>query len=197
MRVSLSAILERAPGLALLWTRRSEPKLAAPAPSEAELAFALELAATAPDHRSLTPYRVIALWPDGAEGIVEHLERERPDDAARARVTLSRAPLFLVVVFHPVHGARTPLEEQRDAAAAATGYLLLALWGLGYSSMWRTGRLARDPLVAEHLGLDTDEQIIALVGVGTSLGVALHPRDRRPTLTHLGSARSQETLGQA
>lgn len=178
-------------------TRRSEPKLAPPAPSAAELAFAIEMAATAPDHRSLTPYRMVAIWPDAAAAIVADIELERPDDAARARVSFSRAPLFVAVIASPDAAARTSVEEQRDAAVVATGYLLLALRALGYGSMWRTGRLARDPVLASALELAVHERIVALVGVGTSLGLPTHPRSRKPRLEQLGSADSQETFGLA
>lgn len=178
-------------------TRRSEPKLATPAPSAAELAFAIEAAATAPDHRSLTPYRMVAIWPDAAGAIISAIELERPADAERARVSFSRAPLFVAVIASPDSNARTSIEEQRDAAVLVTGYLLLALRALGYGSMWRTGRLVHDPVLADALELAEHERIVALVGVGTSLGLPPHPRERRPRFTQLGSADSQETFGQA
>jgi nitroreductase len=176
----------RVPGLALMLARRSEAKLGEPAPSVAELEFALQLAATAPDHRQVTPYRAVVLWPDVLTELVERIERTRPEDAERARITVQRAPVFVVMVFSPDTANRTRVEEQRDAAAAATSYLLLALAGLGYGSMWRTGRLASDPELANLVELADHEQVIALVGVGSSLGIPAHPRARRAAVRHLG-----------
>jgi len=195
--LTLAELATHAPGLALIASRRSEPRLGPPAPSPEELALAVELAGTAPDHRELTPYRMVAIWPDAARALVARIASERAEDAERARVGLSRAPLFVVVVASLDPTARTSLAEQRDAAAVATGYLLLALAGLGYGSMWRTGRLARDPSLGELVGLAPEEQVIALVGVGTSLGLPADPRARHPRLEHRGSPNSQESLGMA
>jgi nitroreductase len=56
--------------------------------------------------------------------------------------------------------------ENICAAAAATENLLLAAHAIGLGAKWRTGEWARDAMVKEFLGFDSDQTIIGFIYVG-------------------------------
>lgn len=131
--------------------RRSVKKLRAPGPSEAELAELLELAATAPDHGGLSPWRFTPLSGAALEAF--------PLDAGSS-------PTVVVVGVEP-QGDKIPAEEQAAATAAASQLLLLAADAMGYGAMWRTGSAAYDRKVAAAAGLSDRGRIVAFIHLGT------------------------------
>jgi len=46
----------------------------------------------------------------------------------------------------------------------------LSLNALGYSAIWRTGKLAFNPFISTELGLNMDQEILGYLYVGTSDG---------------------------
>jgi len=131
--------------------RRSVKKLQAPAPSASQVAELLELAATAPDHGGLSPWRFTVLEGPALEAF--------PLDAGSS-------PMVVVVGVEP-QGDKIRAEEQTAAVAAATQLLLLAADSMGYGAMWRTGSAAYDPAVARAAGLSPTGRIVAFVHLGT------------------------------
>jgi len=131
--------------------RRSVKKLRAPGPSEAEIAQLLELAATAPDHGGLSPWRFTVLSGASLESF--------PLDAGSS-------PTVVVVGVEP-QGDKIPAEEQAAATAAASQLLLLAADAMGYGAMWRTGSAAYDRSVASAAGLSAKGRIVAFIHLGT------------------------------
>lgn len=134
--------------------RRSVKKLRAPGPSAAELAELLELAATAPDHGGLSPWRFTVLSGPTLEAF--------PLDAGST-------PTVVVVGLEP-QGDKIPVDEQAAAVAAASQLLLLAADAMGYGAMWRTGSAAHDPAVATAAGLSSAGRIVAFIHLGTPDG---------------------------
>ncbi|MHB1140101.1 MAG: nitroreductase family protein [Microthrixaceae bacterium] len=131
--------------------RRSVKQLRAPAPSDAEVAELLELAATAPDHGGLSPWRFRVLH--GAELTAFPLDA-------------GSSPMVVVVGAEP-QGEKIRVEEQLAAVAAAAQLLLLAADAMGYGAMWRTGSAAYDPEVARAAGLGPAGRIVAFIHLGT------------------------------
>jgi nitroreductase len=131
--------------------RRSVKKLRAPGPSAAEVAELLELAATAPDHGGLSPWRFTVLSGPALESF--------PLDAGSS-------PTVVVVGVEP-QGDKIPVEEQAAATAAASQLLLLAADAMGYGAMWRTGSAAYDRAVASAAGLSEKGRIVAFIHLGT------------------------------
>ena len=160
-------------------TRRSYGRLTEPAPTDGELRTILEVAAAAPDHGELKPFRFTILRGTGKEAFGEVLEeayRRRcagtgaepvPAKAQKERTKLGRAPLVIVVSAARQPSDTIPWVDQRDAAVAATGHVLLAAHALGYGAMWRTGSPCEDGYVKQALGLDDDDAVIGFVYVGT------------------------------
>ncbi len=164
--------------------RRSVGRLDEPAPRGDDLDAILAAAAAAPDHGELRPFRFVVLDGDAKDAFGAVLERayllrcERagtePDPAAREkeRTKLDRAPLVLVVAAVRQPSEKIPWEEQLAASAAAAQNALIAATALGYGSMWRTGDVARDPVVKAALGLGEDDAVVGFLYLGTGEPIA-------------------------
>ncbi len=168
----MSDVLQR------LQTRNSAPRLVAPAPSREQLDELLQAALRAPDHAWLRPWRFIAIEGERRDDFGEVLERclLRRDPAAdpsareKARQAPLRAPLVLVVIARLQEHPKVPPEEQRLSAGCAAHAILLAAEALGYAGIWRTGNAAFDPYVGSALGLESNEEVVAFLYLGTRDG---------------------------
>jgi nitroreductase len=76
--------------------------------------------------------------------------------------------IILVSTFkdHP----KVPGIEQKLSTAASAQNILLSLSALGYSAIWRTGKLAFNPYVASKLNLGDNQEILGYIYVGTAEG---------------------------
>ncbi|WP_336319923.1 nitroreductase [Streptomyces lavendofoliae] len=155
-------------------SRRSEHRLAEPAPCDQEFAYLLRAAATAPDRGDLRPWRLILVREKGRAA----LERCFADACAesgswRGRVEeMRRAPLLATVVFSPVRhgtglGGPVPEWEQLAATSAMVSSLVLLLHARGFGSVWRTGEFTGSERVRRTLGLRGDERLLGWLCVGT------------------------------
>ena len=164
--------------LDLLLTRESALKLDAPAPSEAELDTMFQSAARAPDHGRLRPWRFVVIEGDKRARFGELMAdamRNRVPDASeemhdRERAKPMRAPTIVVAAARVQKGHRIPEFEQIAAAAAAAQNIMLAAHAMGYGAMWKTGEPAYDPVVKTALGLNTDDEIMGFLYLGTNVG---------------------------
>ncbi len=159
--------------LAFLALRRSASAvtLAAPAPSHAELAELLRLAARVPDHGKLAPWRFIVLEGKAKTAFAATLETlaadtPEPDKARGALAKLRCPPLAVVVVSRHIEG-KIPEWEQRLSAGAVAMTLLNAAQAMGYGANWITDWYAFDPRVDALLGLGEGEKIAGYVYLGT------------------------------
>ncbi len=159
--------------LALLAQRRSSSPqhLAAPGPSGDELKDLLRLAARAPDHGKLFPWRFIVL--KGAAKAVladrfEVLAKERPDAEKASGVLFKlRAPPLAVVVVSRAKDSHIPGWEQRLSAGAVCQNLVLAATAMGYGANWITDWYSYEPRAAAILGLTPEETIAGVILLGT------------------------------
>lgn len=155
-------------------SRRSQPKLAAPAPDDAVLARVLEAAGQAPDHRLLRPWRYLVIRGEAlttlGEVFVRAVSAVDPARAAleadRLRGMPQRAPLIIVAVLSAREHPGVPDWEQWLSLGAGIQNLLLALHAEGFAGMWRTGEMARAAVVDQALGLAPGERIGGFVYVG-------------------------------
>lgn len=163
--------------LNLIKTRASTPKLGLPAPSRAQMDEALVCAQRAPDHGRLRPWRFHVLMGDDlvklGELFVQAARLDNPaleeSQADRLRGMPLRAPMMVVVSCKAVTGHKVPVWEQQVAVGCAAQNLQLALHGMGFGCMWRTGDMASDPFVKARFGLDEPDQIVGYLYVGTPL----------------------------
>lgn len=144
----------------LLLTRRSGKArdLAAPGPSEAELATILQAAARVPDHGKLAPWRFVVIRDRAAFAqLLERLYRADKPFAGRLEIEAlhqfaNQAPTC-VALFSLPRESHIPLWEQLLSAGAVAQNLLLATHALGYAGNWLSGAPATMPGIAEALGV--------------------------------------------
>lgn len=159
-------------------TRVSQGKLTEPAPDAAALDKAFACALRAPDHRVLRPWRYLVLRGDAlrqlGEVFVDAMRAANPGldatEVERLRKMPLRAPLIVVAVTVHKQDPKVPDEELLLSTGAAVQNFMLALHDQGFATMWRTGPLAKAPLVRAALGLNGQESIAGFLYAGTAAG---------------------------
>lgn len=169
-----------------LKTRRSvKPRdMNGTGPSAAELETILTIGSRVPDHGKIAPWRFIVFEGDArkrASGIIaEIFARKNADaseqDIAKARDSLTEAPLVIAVVSSPKSHPKVPPWEQQLSAGASALNIVTAATALGYGANWLTGWFAYDRDVMENLGLTPDERFVGFIHIGKSD----RPKDDRP-----------------
>jgi len=148
--------------------------LVEPGPGPDELARMAQVALRAPDHDSLTPFRLAVVRGDAREQLAEVFAQAARDagkdetdvalDAERAR----RAPVTVAVIAridmgHPM----VPAHEQWMAVGGALANFLNAAHLMGYAGKMLSGRKARDPrVIASFCG--PGETLVGWVSLGTA-----------------------------
>jgi len=160
--------------LAFLARRRSGSALTLtePGPTPGELDTLLRLAARAPDHGKLGPWRFIVLEGKAKDAFAARLEEiagGRPD-AAKCVAKLAKLktpPLGVAVVSHMTPGEIPEWEQQLSAGAVCT-LLLTASTAMGYAANWITDWYAYDERARRALGLTAAEKIAGFVFIGST-----------------------------
>jgi nitroreductase len=158
-------------------TRRTAKAFADPGPTAAQIDELLRLAACAPDHKKLTPWRTRVFTDHSPELAALLIEAEHarardtgedvhPDAEDRLRIKATRAPTTIVISCQQ-QGDVIPLVEQLLACGAFTQTLLLAATAMGFVSKWSSGRAARDPWVKAALGIAPEDEIIGFIYLGS------------------------------
>jgi nitroreductase len=180
------------PVLDFLARRRSASALTlrAPAPSADELTTLLGLAARAPDHGKLSPWRFVILQGEAKAAFVAGLEAiaaDRPDAGkAIAKLGKIRVPPLTVAVISRHSEGEIPEWEQRLSAGAVCTILIIAAQAMGYGANWITDWYAYDAAAQTLLGLGDGEKVAGFVHIGTP---AEDPLERvRPDMAAVVSA---------
>ena len=160
--------------LALLARRRSAsaPALTAPAPSPEELHVLLRLAARAPDHGKLNPWRFIILEGQAKADYARALEplaaeQPAPEKALATLAKLKNPPLTVAVVSRVTECA-IPEWEQVLSAGAVCQNFLIAADAMGYAANWITDWYGYDGRAKTLLGLAPGERIAGFIHLGTA-----------------------------
>jgi nitroreductase len=167
-------VAQPSPGALALMARRrsaSAPMLTAPAPSAEELDELLRLAARAPDHGKLFPWRFLILQGDAKAALVRELERlardqANPDKALAALAKLRNPPLTIAVISKVIE-CNIPEWEQVLSSGAVCMNLLIAADAMGYGANWITDWYAYDDRSVALLGLGPGERVAGFVHIGT------------------------------
>jgi nitroreductase len=162
-------------------------RLIEPGPTPAELQMLLELAAAAPDHGQLTPWRFIAVPAAQRHRLAEAFgaalaERDpaaTPEQLAQAREKAHRAPLLLLAV--ACLGPRepdVPALERMVSMGAALQNMLLGAHALGYGAGLTSGQAMASVQLRRLCGLAEGEVVVCCVNIGTSTRAShrLQPR---------------------
>lgn len=162
--------------LDFLATRRSRPAktLTTPVPSETELRELLTIAARAPDHKKLEPWRFIVL----ERVALERLALMVPDRAAANGIApeqvekmvrqFADADLVVAVIGSPKQNDAVPELEQVLSVGAVCQNLLAASLASGWGANWLSGWASFDRTFIENgLGLQRHEFVAAFLHIGT------------------------------
>lgn len=158
-----------------LQNRKSVIRLEPPAPPETVIQEAYQAAMRVPDHAQLKPARWLLIQGDGREALGQLYAKallRRSAEATEAALERStqmplRSPLLIVVIACVSEHPKVPPSEQILSAGCGAYAALLAFEAAGFGGIWRTGDVAYDPLIAEGLGLEDNEQIIGYLYIGT------------------------------
>jgi nitroreductase len=159
--------------LEVIQTRNSAARLSG-AVDPGHLEQILKAGFRAPDHALLRPWRILVIEGEARDRLgvlfaqtkLIHDPSLSSEALAKVKNKPLRAPLILVVAARLVEHPKVPEVEQILSAGAMAQNLMLAAHALGYGSMWRTGSMTYDPLVAQGLGLEPSEKMIGFLYVG-------------------------------
>jgi nitroreductase len=174
---STNAACESAETLNLMALRRSTKiaHFAEPGPTSEEIDALIRLAARAPDHGKLGPWRFVVIDGDARVRAGEALARVIADDAdvdaARldaARGLFLRSPACVMVVSTAAPHAKIPEWEQQLSCGAVCFALLLAGHALGYAGCWITEWPAYDARARAALGLAEHERVAGFIHLGAA-----------------------------
>ncbi|WP_237060613.1 nitroreductase family protein [Microbulbifer sediminum] len=155
--------------------RVSVGKLTEPAPPVEQRERIFRAALRAADHGCLRPWRFLQVEGAARERLGQVFlqameEAEGPLSASKREKTVAmplRAPLIVVAITTLQDHPKVPHIEQRQSTAGAVQAMITAAFAEGVGAYWRTGPLARDPLVARKLGLAGNERIEGFIYLGT------------------------------
>jgi nitroreductase len=163
---------------ALIGSRQniSPKRLVEPGPSARQLDALLSLAAAAPDHGQLTPWRFIIVGAAErhrladvfAQALVDRDPKATPEQVQSAREKAHRAPLLLVAVACLGHREpNTPPLERMVSMGAAIQNLLLGAHAMGFGAGLTSGRAMSSPRMNRLCGLAEGEAAVCCVNIGT------------------------------
>ena len=177
--------------LSLLQTRRSgRPReLVPPGPTPEELEQIITIAARAPDHGKLFPWRFVTVGKDQRDELAALLRRalakEEPDapplKLEKANEFARHGEELVVLISAPIPDHKIPVWEQELSCGAAGMNLLLAAHALGYVAGWNTGWPAYSETVRSAF-CGPGERIAGFIYIG-SPGRELEERPRAPLAT--------------
>lgn len=177
-----------AEALEFLRSRRSHPPalLTGPGPDDAALTELLTMAARAPDHGKLEPWRFIVLRGSALARLAPLVQQASADagntpEKAQKHGDAFRVPVVVAVVFTPTPSDKVPEWEQFLSAGAVCLGLVNAALASGYGASWLTGVASAPDFARAHLGLTGDERIAGLIHIGNR-GPSAPPDRPRPDI---------------
>ncbi len=164
-------IAPSAPTLELMASRRSASAqtLGGEGPDAAQLSALLRLAARAPDHGKMTPWRFVVLrehkaaFVEGLRRLVPH--QPNPDKAQASLAKIAAPPVAVAVLSTAREGAK-PVWEQELSAGAVCMNLLLAAHAMGFGANWITDWYGYDRDALALLGARDGERLAGWIMLG-------------------------------
>ncbi len=172
-----------------LATRRSRPAktLTTPVPGEAELRTILTVAARAPDHKKLEPWRFLVLEKPALERLAAMIPERTTalgipaEQTRKMQSQFADADLVVAVIHTPKTNDAVPKLEQVLSAGAVCQTLLAAALAAGWGANWLTGWAGSDRVFVETgLGLAPHELIAGFIHIGTE--TVIPPERPRPDI---------------
>jgi nitroreductase len=152
-------------------------RLVEPGPSPAQLQALLALAADAPDHGCLTPWRFVIvpttqrhrLAEVFAQALLDRDPQATPVQITQAREKAHRAPLLMLAVARL--GPRepdTPALERMVSMGAAIQNLLLGAHAMGFGAGLTSGQAMASPRLRHLFELADGDVPVCCVNIGTA-----------------------------
>lgn len=166
--------------LTLIHSRQhaSPKRLGDPGPDERQLEQILNAAAAAPDHRQLTPWRLVIVPAERrhllaetfAEALIERDSEATAWQQQEARDKAYRGP-FLALMIGRLGMARgkTHPQERLIAAGCALQNMLLTAHAMGFGAGLSSGKSLYSQALRKLFRLEEDEQALCFISVGTVL----------------------------
>ncbi|MDD5336636.1 MAG: nitroreductase [Rhodoferax sp.] len=177
--------------LTLIHTRQSTSSrfLGEPGPDRAQIETILDAAGAAPDHRRLTPWRLVIvpaqkrplLGDAFAQALGERDSQATEAQLQEAREKAYRGPLLVAVIarLSPALGT-VPDQERLIAAGCALQNMLLTAHAMGFGAGLLTGKSLYSERLSQFFQLAEAEQLLCFMAVGTV--VRGKPVTSRPTM---------------
>ena len=176
--------------LSLLRTRRSaKPRtIGGSGPTGEEMDEILAIAARAPDHGKLHPWRFLVVDDDQRDSFAALLRQALSEENPSATIAhLNKEDEFahyggtlVVLVSAPIEGHKIPVWEQQLSCGAAGMSLLLGATAAGYVAGWVTGWRAYSPRVTAAL-CEPGQRIAGFIFIGRSeIELEERPRPELP-----------------
>lgn len=174
--------------LRFLALRRSASALTltAPGPDAVQLDDLLRIAARAPDHGKLAPWRFVVLEGPNKATFAQRLEtlaQGRGDPTLVAKLAKLKVPPTAVAVISSPRPAAIPEWEQLLSAGVVCTNLLYAALAMGFGANWITDWYSYDAEATALLGLKDGERVAGFVLIGTAREAPLERE--RPDLVPL------------
>jgi nitroreductase len=167
-------------------------RLVAPGPDDAQLTALVSLAAAAPDHGQLAPWRFIHV-PDAARGRLAEafaqalLERDAgamPEEVSQAREKAYRSPTLLIAIVResgenePKTQTEIPPIERIVSLGAAIQNILLGAQAMGFGAGLTSGRAMDSRPMSALCELEANEHAVCCINIGT-VQAPRKPRENR------------------
>ena len=164
--------------LKAIQNRNSVAPLTEPAPSIEEMEEVFKGALRAPDHAWLRPWKFIEIRGDSRKklsdsfikasiSLGEEMTQELEEELKKAPF---RAPMVIVLAADIKEHPKVPKIEQIISLGASAQNILLGLHDIGYSAIWRTGKMAFNKQITDALELPNNYEVIGYLYVGAPSG---------------------------
>jgi nitroreductase len=159
-----------------LLKRRSASILHDPKPERAEIEQILNIAATAPDHGNLKPYRFVVIEGDAREkfgdALVDSANQFRPEALEekmkpKIKAKAFAAPMQILIIYSPVASEKIHAWEQMSTASCAGFGLVLGANALGFGAVWKSFFYDSGESLKKLCGMSQGEMILGWVNIGT------------------------------
>jgi len=164
--------------LKAIQNRNSVAHLSEPAPTIDEMEQVYKGALRAPDHAWLRPWKFIEIRGDSRKKLADSFIKASRSSGEEMTEELEeklnkapfRAPMVIVLAADVKEHPKVPKIEQIISLGASAQNILLGLHDIGYSAIWRTGKMAFNKHITDALELPTNYEVIGYLYVGTPSG---------------------------
>lgn len=170
-------------------------RLVAPGPDAGELEQLFQVAATAPDHDLINPWRFLII-PEHKRGdlgalfawsLLERDPSASADQIEQARDKAMRAPLLMLLIVDEAKGhSEVDIHERVLSAGCAVQNFMLLANAMGYGCGLTSGKALKASSFRAGLGLQLHERALCFLSVGTvSSRKPFKPRPDVRKFTHI------------